>query len=158
MTNQEKQEIKKKQEAVKKWNIAQGKAYDKAQKEAVPDTSKGKTEPVRVPKDAQEVFLFRALWECVKSGTASSSLIQRRLSCSYAIAAHALEWMEENGFIGSHPNREVKMSVDDYYAKFGHPDKVQEQSEDEERERYIDERRRALMERLIRMSDDDDDV
>ncbi len=33
MTNQEKQEIKKKQEAVKKWNIAQSKAYDKAQKE-----------------------------------------------------------------------------------------------------------------------------
>lgn len=27
MTNQEKQEIKKKQEAVKKWNIAQSKAY-----------------------------------------------------------------------------------------------------------------------------------
>ena len=116
-----------------------------------------KTEPVYIPKDDQEAFLIRALWECVKSGDASTSLIQRRLSCGYATAAHALEWMQENDFVSSYPNRKVKMSVEEYYAKFGNPSREQEQSEDEERERYIEERRRALMERLSRMSDDDDD-
>lgn len=116
-----------------------------------------KTEPVYIPKDDQEAFLIRALWECVKSGNASTSLIQRRLSCGYAMAARAIDWMEENDFVGSHPNRKVKMSVEEYYAKFGNPGREQEQSEDEERERYIEERRRALMERLSRMSDDEDD-
>lgn len=116
-----------------------------------------KTETVYVPKDAQEIFLIRALWECVKSSDASTSLIQRRLSCSHAMAAHAIEWMEENGFVGSYPDRKVKISVEEYYAKFGNPNSEQEQSEDDERERYIEERRRALMERLRRMSDDEDD-
>lgn len=125
--------------------------------EAVHGSGDKKAEPTYIPKDEQEAFFIRALWECVKSGDASTSIIQRRLSCGYARAARALEWMEENDFIGSYPNRNVKMSVEEYYVKFGNPNTAQEQSEDEERERYIEERRRALMERLSRMSDDDED-
>lgn len=124
--------------------------------EAANDAGEEKTESVYVPKDEQEAFFIKALWECVKRGDVSTSLIQRRLSCGYARAAHAIDWMEENDFVDLYPNRKVKMSVEEYYVKFGNPDKVQEQSEDEERERYIEERRRALMERLSRMSDDDD--
>ncbi len=125
--------------------------------ETVSDSVEKKSEAVYTPKDEQEAFFLKALWECVKSGYASTSLIQRRLSCGYARAARAIDWMEENDYISSSPNHKVKMSVEEYCIKFGNTDIAQEQSEDEERERFIEEHRRALMERLSRMSDDDED-
>lgn len=125
------------------------------------DSKKSKTERIYKPKNEQEDFLLKALWECINKDIVSTSLIQRRLSCSYAMADRAINWMEENGYIGSYPNRKVKMSAEKYIKKFGNPNKIQEESENEERKRSVEERRRQLMERLSRMTEaenlDDDD-
>lgn len=117
----------------------------------VHDTKKSKTERIYKPKNEQEDFLLKALWECINKDIVSTSLIQRRLSCSYAMADRAIDWMEENGYIGSYPNRKVKMSAEKYIKKFGNPNKIQ--SENEERKRSIEERRRQLIERLSRMTE-----
>ena len=77
------------------------------------------------PKNEQEATFIKALWECLKSGCATTSTIQRKCSVGYAMAAKAIDWMEENGFIspmnGSNP-RSVLISQDDFIKRFGNPD------------------------------------
>lgn len=131
--------------------------------EVVNDAKQRKTEPIYTPKNEHEAFFIKVLWECIRSRDVSNTIIQSRLSCGYDMANRAIEWMEKNGYIELYPNRKVKMSVEEYFRKFGNPNKKQEESEDEERERIIRERRRVLMERLSMMtenadSDDEDEV
>lgn len=112
-----------------------------------------------VPKNEQEATFIKALWECLKSGCATTSTIQRKCSVGYAMAAKAIDWMEENGFIspinGSGP-RGVLISREDYIKKFGNPDD-KGSTEEEDMESFMERRRRELMERLSHMNDDDSD-
>ena len=132
-----------------------GFTYDwEAQKEKASIASE-----VYTPKDEQEAFYIKALWECIKSGSASTAIIQRKLSAGYAQAARAIDWMEENGFIspmnGSNP-RGVLISQDEFIKKFGNPDD-NGSAEEEDRDRYIARRRREFAERLSHMDDDDEE-
>ncbi|MCM1533660.1 MAG: hypothetical protein NC099_03295 [Corallococcus sp.] len=121
------------------------------------DKRKNFANTVCKPQNEQEEFFVQALWECVKNGESSVSLVQRRLVCGYNRAASAIEWMEKNNYINPYPDRKVKMSVEEYVDKFGYPEDQRQSTEEEERKKYIEERRRALMERLNVVSDDDDD-
>lgn len=105
-------------------------------------------------EDEEKIFYRKALWECVKIRYASTVIIQRSCSVSYNMAARALEWMERNGYIKGLPSHEVNMSVTEYQKKFGNPEK-QTVSDDEERRKCIEERRRALMERMHNIDDSD---
>lgn len=69
-----------------------------------------------------EQFYKKALWECVKSDKVSTELIQRKCLVGYNRAVHALDWMEQNGYIGADTNREVKMNMEEYVEKFGNPE------------------------------------
>lgn len=80
--------------------------------------------PGYVAQDIQEEFCIKALWECVKSGRASAGRIQHSMSCGYYLAVHALEWMKKNGYVGSGPFDGVKMTVSQFYTKYGNPQLV----------------------------------
>lgn len=83
--------------------------------ETVRESESGKhPKAVFIPKNEQEAFFIKALWECVKNRVAGTSFVQHRLSCSYLKAAHAIEWMEENDFISPYPERTVRMGVEEY--------------------------------------------
>lgn len=111
------------------------------------------------PKNEQEATFIKALWECLKSGCATTSTIQRKCSVGYAMAAKAIDWMEENGFIspmnGSNP-RSVLISQDDFIKRFGNPDD-EGSAEEEDMDSFMERRRRELMERLSHMDDDDEE-
>lgn len=118
--------------------------------------------PVSVykPQNEQEAFSIKALWECVKSGSASTYLIQRKLSVGYVMAARALDWMEENEFIssakGTEP-RNVLINREEFISKFGDPDTDDDDSSEEDLDSFLERRRRELMERMRLMNMDDDD-
>ena len=111
------------------------------------------------PKNEQEATFIKALWECLKSGCATTSTIQRKCSVGYAMAAKAIDWMEENGFIspmnGSNP-RGVLISREDFVKRFGNPDD-KGSAEEENMDSFMERRRRELMERLSHMDNDDSD-
>ena len=111
------------------------------------------------PKNEQEATFIKALWECLKSGCATTSTIQRKCSVGYAMAAKAIDWMEENRFIspmnGSNP-RSVLISQDDFIKRFGNPDD-EGSAEEEDMDSFMERRRRELMERLSHMDDDDEE-
>ncbi len=127
------------------WNMQEGKAQTCSEPYA--------------PKNEQEATFIKALWECLKSGSASTSTIQRKCSVGYAMAARAIDWMEENGFIspinGSNP-RGVLIGREDFIKKFGNPDD-KGSAEEEDMESFMERRRRELIERLSHMDDDDSD-
>lgn len=140
-----------------KIKYCEGFAYEwKAHKEGTPIASE-----VYTPKDEQEAFYIKALWECIKSDSASTANIQRKLSAGYAMAARAIDWMEEHEFISEtdgNGSREVLLNRQEYVAKFGKPTDYDEfLSEEEERRQFLEQRRRELMERLSHMNDDDEE-
>lgn len=98
----------------------------------VQDVSREPFTPVYKPHNKEEKLFICALWECVKSGDASASLIQRRCSVDCTTALKAMTWMREHGFIGSYPDCEVQMDVEQYFNKFGNPNKVEIIPEDED--------------------------
>lgn len=114
---------------------------------------------IYIPKNEQEAKFIKALLECIKSGCANTSIIQRKCSVGYATAARAIDWMEENGFIspmnGSNP-RSVLISQDDFIKRFGNPDD-DEPAEEEDMDNFMERRRRELMERLSHMDDDEEE-
>lgn len=71
--------------------------------------------------DPEKKFYKRALWECVKRGTASISVLQRELRTGFNRAGRAIEWMEQNGYVLPLPTRTVLMTEKEYERKFGDP-------------------------------------
>lgn len=114
---------------------------------------------VYVPKNEQEATFIKALWECIKSGSASTSNIQRKCSTGYATAARAINWMEDNGFVspanGPMP-RDVLISQGDFIKRFGSPDD-EGSVEEEDTDNFMERRRRELIERLSHMDDDEEE-
>ena len=114
---------------------------------------------IYIPKNEQEAKFIKALLECIKSGCANTSIIQRKCSVGYATAVRAIDWMEENGFIssmnGSNP-RSVLISQDDFIKRFGNSDD-EESAEEEDMDSFMERRRRELMERLSHMDDDEEE-
>ncbi len=117
------------------------------------------TATIYTPKNEQEAAFIKALWECVKSGSASTSHIQRKCSTGFAMAARAIDWMEVNGFIspskGSMP-RDLLISREDFIKKFGNPDD-NDSAEKEDIESFMERRRCELIEHLSYMDDEDEE-
>lgn len=99
----------------------------------------------------------KALWECVKSGIVSPSFIQLRCHVDYNTAMDIMEWMEENKYITAFPDREVKLTVEQFSEKFGDPEDIVKSSEEEEQKRIVELRREALMARFRAMKEDKED-
>ncbi len=80
------------------------------------------------PSKEQQPMFIKALWECIKIGSAAPSLIQRKCSVGYVMAQKALDWMEENGFISSGYGsaRKVQISREEFIARFGQPSDFEE--------------------------------
>lgn len=96
-----------------------------------------------IPKNSTEEMYIKALWECVKSGSVSISNIQRNCSIGFATAMHAVDWMENNGFITPLPLRSVAMSKEDFIKKFGNIDEKEAQDDNAVIERLIELRKLA---------------
>lgn len=111
---------------------------------------------VYVPKNEQEAMFIKALWACIKNGSASASYIQRRCATGYVMASKAIDWMERNKFIspfnGPMP-RDILIEKDEFIKKFGNPDSDESEDKDDSGEEDFN----SLMERLSCMDDDGDD-
>lgn len=113
--------------------------------------------------DPDKIVYKKALWECVKRQTVSIAVIQRELKIGFNRAGRAIEWMEENGFVVSYPEKKVLITEEEYKRFFGDPDKPYK-SDCEMRFVGIDENTqreaeiiRTTMYDLVRSDDEDDD-
>lgn len=71
--------------------------------------------------DVEPVY-YEALKLVVQTGTASISMIQRRLGIGFSKAGKIIEWMEENSFISPYEGpkaRTIYMTVEQFEARFG---------------------------------------
>lgn len=89
---------------------------------------------VYVPKNEQEAMFIKALWACIKNGSASTWYIQRRCAMGYAMASRAIDWMEKNKFIspfnGPMP-RDILIEKEKFIKKFGNPDSDESEDKDD---------------------------
>ncbi len=110
--------------------------------------------PEYTARNEEENIFIKALWQCVKLNSASLLLVQRCCSCSYNLAARALDWMEKKGYIGEYPERRMKISVDEYCRIFGTPDDVDDnnqadgEQDDRTRREFLEKRRQELIARM----------
>lgn len=130
-----------------------GVTYNVIRKE---EPKKAEEEP---QQQAEEKLYVKALWECVKHGVASISLIQCNCNCSFNVAGRALIWMEENGYIPKYNgeiNRRVLLTTRDFLAKFSdlYPEAAEEEeTTDKEPDEYSKEMRACLDRLALRVAE-----
>ena len=73
------------------------------------------------PADDREALYIRALWECLKCGRVNTVTLQRRFNIGYSVAARAIDWMEDNGYVSPFPAREVLITEEGFIETFGAP-------------------------------------
>lgn len=72
-------------------------------------------------KESKEIEYKKAALDCIKSeGFASISLIQKALGCGYPLAGKLIEWMENEGYIGTFDGAKHRkvLITDEQYAAF----------------------------------------
>ena len=73
-------------------------------------------------EEVEDEFFYQAAQIFIESGTASVSLLQRRLRIGYTRAARLMDFLEENGVVGGYEGskpREVLMTRGQFELKFG---------------------------------------
>ena len=73
------------------------------------------------PEPEEDETYYRALWLCIVDGSASISMLQRRLPIGFIKAGKIIDWMEDRGFIspsdGSY-KRKVLLTGEDFKFLF----------------------------------------
>ena len=82
------------------------------------------------PKDDREALYIRALWECIERGSVNTVTLQRRLNIGYSVAARAIDWMEDNGYVSPLPAREVLIPREGFIETFGMPVEQSDSTDD----------------------------
>ena len=99
------------------------------------------------PKNEQEKLNIQALWECIKKGEVSLSLLRQALPAAQGNFMQAVDWMEEYGFITSFPERKIVITREEFLQKFGNPDEwapPQERAQTAENQKKTDGGLKAL--------------
>ncbi|HBW39193.1 MAG TPA: cell division protein FtsK, partial [Desulfosporosinus sp.] len=73
-------------------------------------------------EEMEDEFFYQAAQIFIESGTASVSMLQRRLRIGYTRAARLMDFLEEKGVVGGYEGskpREVLMTRGQFELKFG---------------------------------------
>ena len=80
------------------------------------------TDPTSTEPIPQDELWLDALRICIKSNSASISMLQRKLNVGYLRAGRLIEWLEENGYISAFDGakaRKVLITKEEFEEKFG---------------------------------------
>lgn len=75
--------------------------------------------------DEPDELLYKALWVCLQSDSASASLIQRKMGIPYARADKIISWMEKMEYVSKAfgpMSRRLLVCKDEYIFTYGDPD------------------------------------
>ena len=81
-----------------------------------------RTDPTSTEPIPQDELWLEALRICIKSNSASISMLQRKLSVGYFRAGRLIEWLEENGYISAFDGakaRRLLITKEEFEEKFG---------------------------------------